>query len=88
MRYRDHSQLTPSRQAGTRVICVLACAMVCCLIALAQDKQSKDSRRCESIARKAHQEKDYTDFLENMKLAVSPRPNHPRLMHGSPPPMP
>jgi hypothetical protein len=54
----DRSQLTLSRQVGMRVICLLACAMVCCLISLAQDKQSKDSRGYESMARKAYQEKD------------------------------
>jgi hypothetical protein len=82
MSYRDHSQLTPSRHVGMRVICLLTCAMLCCLIPLAQDKQSKDSRRYESMARTAYQEKDYPAFLENMKLAVNLRPNHPRLMYG------
>jgi hypothetical protein len=80
--YSDHLRFTLSRLVGMRVICLLACAMACCLIALAQDRQSRDSRRYESMAGKAYQEKDYPGFLENMKLALSLRPNHPRLMYG------
>lgn len=42
----------------------------------------KDGRYYESQARKAYQEKNYSAFLENMKLAADMRPNHPRLMYN------
>jgi len=51
-----------------------------CLAAFAQSDQ-KDSRYYESLARKAHQEKNYTSFLANMQLAADLRVNHPRLMY-------
>jgi sugar lactone lactonase YvrE len=51
---------------------------------LAQQEQPfappKDGRYYESLARKAYQEKDYSAFLQNMKMAAELRPNHPRLM--------
>lgn len=53
-------------------------------ISLAQQEQlgapPKDGRYYESLARKAYQEKDYSAFLQNMKMAAELRPNHPRLM--------
>jgi hypothetical protein len=48
--------------------------------AVAQDNQPKDGRYYEALARKAYQAKDYSAFLENMKMAAQMRPNHPRLM--------
>lgn len=50
--------------------------------AIAQNDQPKDGRYYESVARKAYQEKDYSSFLENVKLAAELRPNHPRLMYN------
>lgn len=49
---------------------------------LSQTEPVHDGRYYESIARKAYQAKDYPAFLENMKLALQLRPNHPRLTYN------
>ncbi|HEV7373133.1 MAG TPA: hypothetical protein VGN95_00290 [Pyrinomonadaceae bacterium] len=74
--------LTHSRRAVLFVICL--CVFITSIAgdSLAQDNQPKDGRYYESLARKAYQEKDYTAFLENMKVAAQMRPNHPRLMYN------
>jgi hypothetical protein len=68
---------------------MVALARLCVLLSLAatmslaqqeQPVAPKDGRYYESQARKAYQEKDYSAFLSNMKMAVELRPNHPRLM--------
>jgi hypothetical protein len=56
-------------------------ALLFTTLAFAQSDQ-KDGRYYESLARKAYQEKNYSSFLENMKLASELRPNHPRLMYN------
>ncbi len=48
----------------------------------AQTDPTKDGRYYEAAARKAYQAKDYSSFLEDMKLAAQLRPNHPRLMYN------
>jgi hypothetical protein len=60
---------------------VVALLCVFCVMSFAQSLQ-KDGRYYESLARKAYQEKNYSSFLENMKLAAELRPNHPRLMYN------
>jgi len=50
-------------------------------LVFAQSDQ-KDGRYYESLARKAYEEKNYSSFLENMKLASELRSNHPRLMYN------
>lgn len=74
--------LTQSRRAVLIVICL--CVFITSIAgdSLAQDNQAKDGRYYESLARKAYQEKNYASFLENMKMAVEMRPNHPRLMYN------
>ncbi|HEY6243252.1 MAG TPA: SMP-30/gluconolactonase/LRE family protein [Pyrinomonadaceae bacterium] len=59
---------------------ILVFLILACLAAFAQSDQ-KDSRYYESLARKAYQEKNYTSFLANMRLAADLRVNHPRLMY-------
>ncbi|MGC2239199.1 MAG: hypothetical protein WA584_23790 [Pyrinomonadaceae bacterium] len=44
--------------------------------------QQKDSRFYEAQAISAYKAKDFAAFLENMKLAESLRPNHPRLLYN------
>jgi hypothetical protein len=56
-------------------------ALLFSTLVFAQSDQ-KDGRYYESLARKAYQEKNYSSFLENMKLASELRPNHPRLMYN------
>ena len=67
---------------GRKMFITLICLCGFLTASLAQDNQPKDGRYYESIARKAYQEKNYPAFLENMKLAASLRPNHPRLMYN------
>jgi hypothetical protein len=74
--------LTHNRRAAVVVVCLCAFITFIAGDSLAQDNQPKDGRYYESLARKAYQEKDYTAFLENMKVAAGMRPNHPRLMYN------
>lgn len=64
-----------SRLILSLIVCVFAG------VAVAQTEQ-RDGRYYEALAKKAYQEKSYTAFLENMKLAAELRPNHPRLMYN------
>ena len=48
---------------------------------LAQDQQ-KDGRYYEREAIKAYQNKDFKAYLENLKMALALRPNHPRLLYN------
>jgi hypothetical protein len=64
-----------------RLFCAVLFVCVLTAFSVAQSVQ-KDGRYYESLARKAYQEKNYSSFLENMKLAVELRPNHPRLMYN------
>ena len=64
-----------SRLILSLIVCVFAD------VAVAQTEQ-RDGRYYEALAKKAYQEKSYTAFLENMKLAAELRPNHPRLMYN------
>jgi hypothetical protein len=74
--------LTASRRTRLVVICLCVFITFIAGDSLAQDNQPKDGRYYEALARKAYQEKDYASFLENMKMAVEMRPNHPRLMYN------
>lgn len=47
-----------------------------------QNEPPKDSRYYERLAIKAYQAKDFPSFLENMKLADSLQPNHPRITYN------
>src|ERR1051325_921955 len=49
---------------------------------LAQGEQAKDFRYYVEQATKTYKEKNYSAYLENMKLALELRPNHPRLMYN------
>lgn len=51
-------------------------------IALSSTEASKDGRYYETAARRAYQAKNYPEFLENMKIAVQLRPNHPRAIYN------
>jgi hypothetical protein len=51
-------------------------------IVFAQQGQPKDSRYYSEQAIKAYEEKNYSAYLENMKMAVKLRPDHPRLMYN------
>src|ERR1700730_8880036 len=42
----------------------------------AQDSQRSDAGYCFQLARKAYQEKKYSFFVDNMKLALALRPTH------------
>jgi hypothetical protein len=66
----------------SRPMMVLFISLLSCLISLAQDNQPRDGRYYEALARKAFEAKDYPTFLENMKIAATLRPNHPRLMYN------
>lgn len=48
----------------------------------AQTEQPKDVRYYTEQAIKAYKEKNYTAYLENMKMALKLRPNHSRLMYN------
>ncbi|HEV7843738.1 MAG TPA: hypothetical protein VGO69_08565, partial [Pyrinomonadaceae bacterium] len=49
---------------------------------IAQERQPRDARYYTEQAIKAYQEKNYLAYLENMKLALALRPEHPRLMYN------
>lgn len=49
---------------------------------LAQDAQTRDSRYYSEQATKAYEAKNYSAYLENMKMALKLRPDHPRLMYN------
>ncbi|MDX6694485.1 MAG: hypothetical protein QOF02_2088 [Blastocatellia bacterium] len=70
------------RRAALVIICLFASMTTSRVISMAQNEQAKDGRYYESLALKAYQAKDYTAFLENMKLAAAMRPNHPRVMYN------
>jgi tetratricopeptide (TPR) repeat protein len=72
--------LIPGRRAILLLVCLGVYSTCGAIVARAQTDEPKDGRYYESLARKAHQEKDYSTFLANMKRAVELRPNHPRLM--------
>jgi hypothetical protein len=74
--------LTVSRRSLLAAICLCAFLTFIPGDSLAQDSQPKDGRYYEALARKAYQGKDYSAFLENMKMAAELRPNHPRLMYN------
>jgi hypothetical protein len=78
----QQNYLSASRQRVVVLICLCVFITSFAGDSLAQDNQQKDGRYYESLARKAYQEKDYTSFLENMKVAAQMRPNHPRLMYN------
>jgi len=48
----------------------------------AQAVQAKDSRYYSEQAIKAYEAKNYSAYLENMKMALKLRPDHPRLMYN------
>lgn len=48
----------------------------------AQGEQVKDYRYFVEQATKTYKEKNYSAYLENMKMALAFRPNHPRLMYN------
>ena len=70
------------RGALAFVIGLLVCAPLISEIASAQDNQSKDARYYVQQATKAYKEKDYSAYLENMKMATSLRPHHPTFMYN------
>lgn len=78
----------PQRRRAARIVKALvlvACAFVYALtqgVSFAQNNQPRDGRYYEQQAVKAYQQKDFTSFLENMKTALSLRPNHPRLTYN------
>lgn len=74
--------LTPGRRSLLAAICLCGFLTFIASGSLAQDGQPKDGRYYEALARKAYQGKDYSSFLENMKMAAERRPNHPRLMYN------
>jgi hypothetical protein len=49
---------------------------------LAQGEQARDYRYYVEQATKTYKEKNYSAYLENMKMALELRPNHPRLMYN------
>ena len=49
---------------------------------LAQTEQPKDVRYYSQQAIKAYEAKNYTAYLENMKMALQLRPNNSRLMYN------
>jgi hypothetical protein len=63
---------------GGLLICASGIGHSC----FAQNEPPKDGRYYEAAARRAYQAKDYPTFLEDMRLAVQLRPNHPRLMYN------
>ena len=69
-----------SRRLAAAFAGLCLCAAACLVAVTAQEGQPRDGRYYEALARKAYQAKDYSAFLENMKLAAELRPNHPRLM--------
>ena len=60
----------------------LILSLLVCSFATLASAQPKDGRYYESQAKKAYQEKNYSSFLDNLKLAADLRPNHPRLMYS------
>lgn len=48
----------------------------------AQQTQTRDSRYYSEQAIKAYEAKNYSAYLENMKMALNLRPDHPRLMYN------
>ncbi len=48
----------------------------------AQTEPPKDGRFYEREAVKAYQNKDFKAYLENLKMALTLRPNHPRLLYN------
>lgn len=63
-----------------KVLSLLFCFALLSNLTIAQEQ--KDGRYYESLARKAYTEKNFSAFLDNMKLAAELRPNHPRLMYN------
>ncbi len=63
-----------------KLLSLLFCLVLFSPITFAQEQ--KDGRYYESLALKAYQEKSFSAFLDNMKLAAELRPNHPRLMYN------
>lgn len=51
-------------------------------LALAQGEQVRDYRYFVEQATKTYREKNYSAYLENVKMALELRPNHPRLMYN------
>lgn len=51
-------------------------------VLFAQTEATKDARFYEREAVKAYQNKDYKAYLENLKMALSLRPNHPRILYN------
>jgi hypothetical protein len=51
------------------------------LIVVAQQEQRHDACYYFQVARKAYQEKDYSAFVDNMKLALALRPTHQTYMY-------
>lgn len=65
-----------------KLIFIFVLGFVPQLSVAAQNEPPKDSRTYERQAVKAYQAKEFPAFLENMKLAESLRPNHPRLLYN------
>jgi sugar lactone lactonase YvrE len=58
------------------------CLILAIVVISTAQEQPKDGRYYESLALKAYEQKNFSDFLSNMKLAAELRPNHPRLMYN------
>jgi sugar lactone lactonase YvrE len=62
---------------------IFACALfTLAFTSRAQEATQKDVRYYSQQARKAYDEKNYAAYLENMRLAVELRPEHPTLLYN------
>ncbi|HYN86866.1 MAG TPA: SMP-30/gluconolactonase/LRE family protein [Pyrinomonadaceae bacterium] len=79
---RDHARRASA--ATTRALFALALASLLAftLATARQNGAKRDARFYEQEAAKAHREKNYSAYLENMRAAVALRPEHPRLLYN------
>lgn len=63
------------------IFAVLALSFSAFAVAQTPDEMAK-ARQAEQLAVKAYQEKNYVEFLFQMKQANAARPNHPRLIYN------
>lgn len=65
-----------------KIVFAFICFLLTAQFSFAQNEPAKDGRYYEREAAKAYQKKDFKAYLENLKMALKLRPNHPRILYN------
>lgn len=73
----------PTKLFMKRLFTIAPLLVICASLTFTQTPQEiAAGRQAEQLAVKAYRAKDYAEFLTQMKLANTARPNHPRLIYN------